>query len=1244
MFRIQHTAGQHTRRAGDICWQHSINLSRRDQSTQPWLAQRLSQSIFTPDKTGAQNDNSKHVNNIPNIVDDTKHSEGNSDSKKITVEGCGRPAARRLDRVNSVPKNDNASPLVARSHHSHLPPTTIIARNGQYTKLRRQPSLNAHDKAKPVSTAQISSDKISQLSQMQHNPATAIPSNQSRVRALKIRRIEARRGGIVVTRNMPHGASGPALSSYTTIRSVSTGRCSPMMTLHTSSSPIRYNPLSSRMRSFSTLIRLSQSSATITSKDVSSTKSTLNSSFSADPPIRAKLKAFQHALDNSSEEKKIALGIAFNKLSFGLDFPGREDEQDNDPDDDYHDKTLDEHVVTLRGILEPGDLIEIPTENDVCLGLVTATFAGANIHVKRQIQVLLSTGPWIHRYDTIAAGPWFVVKKFADASEYAKLKEYLPDKALPVTMLNRKDSNDCFVPVEVSAPITEKMQAFQRAADKIYRSQASRIDSAFELIAQPNDPTYMTLDEITRIVLKKDKSAKISREELYAVHKACSLYNPGFLEDLMHWQSQTFEILSKRDAALITQIKRWVRDHNEHNVSLLYGIRNSHNQSILEIFANEVRPIIAKSRKHRKLYMDLYLGLSKDQPTTTMDGISYQIIPGTNISPSTSLILKFLELWAGRMGNGMTARSLTVLGAAIIKSTKLYDFGEKVNGSVALTLLKECGVISPWKQTEDIGGRLSDPLQGDNKQTKELLLGSSEEYAQNIFKHDSMAELRHDWGDMPVFCIDSAGTVEVDDGISLEATSTPGTYWIHTHIANPSAFISPDSKTVELAQQQYSSVYLPDRINRMIPVSGLVAEFSLGKGRPVLTISTKLDMDGVVLDRQVRSGFINNVLRLTPQTLYQHLGQQFTREESKTNVYIVGRPSNVDGEHKHVENRLSEQAVETLHRIQQLVTAWSKRNDASWNRKWRYTMWKALPEFRVHHAKYESSDFTKFRRFVGDPTIAVKTSTWEPHQSRLVSPKEDTSEIVSKCMILSGYTAAMWCSERGVPAVFRGSKYNTSTNLNALAAIATQKAPTLREDILQAVQYRNMEFETKAFSSTRPVKHEILPLEAYMQVTSPLRRFDDLLNHWQIEVALRTEAKLGRPPTAFDVVDYPHSEDKIKQLIERKSVVMRKNIVRVRNADSHWLRQFLVRGSLLGECRDLPELLTMYIVHTEEAFKVGGVIAELSHYMTNDSEPFVAVTSKEPEVGEVWKIRLSRDMIDSNSPTKLRIVPVERVA
>ena len=54
---------------------------------------------------------------------------------------------------------------------------------------------------------------------------------------------------------------------------------------------------------------------------------------------------------------------------------------------------------------------------------------------------------------------------------------------------------------------------------------------------------------------------------------------------------------------------------------------------------------------------------------------------------------------------------------------------------------------------------------------------------------------------------------------------------------------------------------------------------------------------------------------------------------------------------------------------------------------------------------------------------------------------------------------------------------------------------------------------------TSPFRHRVLGMEEYGKVTSPLRRYGDMILHWQIEAALREEARTGRSLKVLDAAE-----------------------------------------------------------------------------------------------------------------------------
>jgi exoribonuclease-2 len=96
-------------------------------------------------------------------------------------------------------------------------------------------------------------------------------------------------------------------------------------------------------------------------------------------------------------------------------------------------------------------------------------------------------------------------------------------------------------------------------------------------------------------------------------------------------------------------------------------------------------------------------------------------------------------------------------------------------------------------------------------------------------------------------------------------------------------------------------------------------------------------------------------------------------------------------------------------------------------------------------------------------------------------------------MIMAGEAVAQWALERGLAMPFACQEVvgsvDEATTLSAM--YATRR-------LLRPRQYR-----------TVPSRHAGLGLDAYVQVTSPLRRYLDLVAHQQVRAALSGRAALG---------------------------------------------------------------------------------------------------------------------------------------
>lgn len=104
-------------------------------------------------------------------------------------------------------------------------------------------------------------------------------------------------------------------------------------------------------------------------------------------------------------------------------------------------------------------------------------------------------------------------------------------------------------------------------------------------------------------------------------------------------------------------------------------------------------------------------------------------------------------------------------------------------------------------------------------------------------------------------------------------------------------------------------------------------------------------------------------------------------------------------------------------------------------------------------------------------------------------------QLVAECMILANAFAADYCVENGIAVLFRlqpePSGLPTPEELEAMPS-DLMRALSLRRCMLAAV------------SSMTPGRHAGLGLERYIQATSPIRRYVDLLVHYQLESFLQT--------------------------------------------------------------------------------------------------------------------------------------------
>lgn len=828
----------------------------------------------------------------------------------------------------------------------------------------------------------------------------------------------------------------------------------------------------------------------------------------------------------------------------------------------------------------------------------------------------------------------FTVPHFVPRAELTPLIPYLPNSILEeedtVAASLLRDS----VPSAVAAPLVKAMSDFKQSADDVYRKHTDRLDKAYEIVAMEHT-THKTTTDIAKELLGDSTPAHIDQATLWAVHRCLNKTELGFRMNFKdHRRTNYFEIMGKARTAQLWCVRSWVRDYQENAVSKAKaGLRPGQHISQAHRDTNPIpqflvkaRGLVKESRKYRELTANGRIG-----PTNAYSDIKRNSrfsggdrrVNLSGFSDDEKILIDFLLAWCAQRYFKI-GTSLHATGPQLLRATGLYE-NFVLDQSVAFTFLQEIGVIAPWEVARLFNPTLA--LQGySNDVSKDAIRNTALDVAQRIEK-DSMQSLRKDWGETDVFCVDNLGASEIDDGISVEVASDKDKeYWVHVHVANPTAFISPQHPLGRYAAQEMSTIYLCERSYAML--LGASQHFSLENGRPALTFSARLNAKGETLEGKITPSIVRNVHHVTPQMISEALIHVEEDQTPPKRLTVGGNlpqrsPGRLD------EARFTESQVKSLRLLHQLANAKRsiyRKNALNFGGLGR----QQSKTIRISPKYWTQNDAqTLWRPLDHDPLISLETPpVFNP--SAVMESLEDRNhiehvDIVGPMMMLACEVAATWCSQRNIPLFYRGfvltpdvipnPKHQTQFTDKGVATYFTKIAE--RASLGKIVQ------------QDTPIPHLFLGCEAYSQVTSPLRRYGDMVAHWQIESALRYEAETGK-----SLIGNPNEDDSYLTLsrAEIKSQVLNYDSrckaidMAQEDSDTHWLLQLMFRAHYFREGK-LPKTWKIFVTGrtgkpTGTSCRMQGIIGELSHWaLLCDNE-----TTREAgdlQMGDWWECKLT---------------------
>lgn len=345
---------------------------------------------------------------------------------------------------------------------------------------------------------------------------------------------------------------------------------------------------------------------------------------------------------------------------------------------------------------------------------------------------------------------------------------------------------------------------------------------------------------------------------------------------------------------------------------------------------------------------------------------------------------------------------------------------------------------------------------------------------------------RKDCRDILTFTIDPADAKDFDDALSIR-TLHNGLYEIGVHIADVSYYVHPDTELDQEAYKRATSVYMPDRVNPMLPERISNELCSLRPHEDKFTFSAIFQMNGKGEVKQYWLG--KTVIHSDHRYAYEDVQQIIETRKGK-----------------------HENEILLLNDIAQQL------------RKKRFS--KGAINFSSQEVRFKLDE-------KGKPIAVVVKESKESHQlieefmllaNRTVAENVAKLKINKKPLPFPYRVHDRPDEEKLAPFIVFAKKHGHSFDISSPQAIAHSFNSMLKDaegkpeqHVLEQLGIRTM---AKAIYTTENIGHYGLAFEYYCHFTSPIRRYPDVLVHRVLESILN---------------DQPHTDKKMEEKCKHSS-------------------------------------------------------------------------------------------------------------
>ena len=387
-------------------------------------------------------------------------------------------------------------------------------------------------------------------------------------------------------------------------------------------------------------------------------------------------------------------------------------------------------------------------------------------------------------------------------------------------------------------------------------------------------------------------------------------------------------------------------------------------------------------------------------------------------------------------------------------------------------------------------------------------------------KQPTLSDKRTDLREIGLLTIDPVDAKDFDDAIYAEpdpAPSNPEGHIIWVAIADVAHYVHPDSALDNSARERGNSVYLPDRVEPMLPeeLSNNLCSLRPHEDRYCMAVKMRIRKDGVKISHKFYRGLMNSKARLT----YAEAQETFDSFSGKSEAPKVALP-----------------VTETLKNI---FKAYESLRTARLDRA---PLAIELPERRIHIAP--------------DGSIASIT----------VKERYDAHKLIEEFMVQANVAAAEALAQNNVTSIVRIHEPPSQEKVDALsdflpvlglswtkgARPSTKRLNGLlgqadAAELTEVVGMAVLRSQSQAYYGLEGKGHFGLNLTHYGHFTSPIRRYADLVLHR----ALIKLFNFGDDGTT------KREESRLKETAEHISDTERRAMAAERDAKDRYIAQYL---------------------------------------------------------------------------------------